>query len=206
MVTWMTTFLAAGAVAAQAAAGGEVNHTFWYLSRTAGLCAYVVLVVNMALGIALSMPVLERWVMKWRIFDLHQFTSLLGLGFIGLHVLTLLGDHYIGYNLAQVLVPFADAPYRPEWVALGQIGLYLLVPVTFTFYIRRQIGNRAWRVIHYLSYAVFAMALLHGLFSGTDSGNVWVSGMYWVSAASLLALTAYRLSSMVQSPRSKVQT
>src|SRR5947207_12992614 len=96
MMPWMTTFLAAGAVAAQAAAGGEVNHTFWYLSRTAGLCAYVVLVVNMALGIALSMPVLERWVMKWRIFDLHQFTGLLVVGLLVLHVFALLGDRYLG--------------------------------------------------------------------------------------------------------------
>jgi predicted ferric reductase len=180
---------------------GVEPKVYWYLSRASGLTAFVLLWLSMASGLIISNKMARVWPGAFTAFDLHQFTSLLGLGFIGLHVLTLLGDHYIGYNLAQVLVPFADAPYRPVWVALGQVGLYLLVPVTFTYYIRKQIGNRAWRAIHYLSYAVFAMALLHGLFSGTDSSNVWVLRMYWVSAVSLLALTAYRLANIVPSSR-----
>src|SRR6478735_3221776 len=55
------------------------------------------------------------------------------------------------------------AAYQPLWVALGQIGLYLCILVTFTFYIRRQLGNHLWHVIHFASYGMFAFALLHGL-------------------------------------------
>src|SRR5438067_3059417 len=104
---------------------GADAKVFWYLSRASAFTAFVLLWLSMASGLIISNKMARVWPGAFTAFDLHQFTSLLGLGFIGLHVLTLLGDHYIGYNFAQVLVPFADAPYRPVWVALGQVGLYL---------------------------------------------------------------------------------
>ena len=127
---------------------------------------------------------------------MENYSSLLGLGFALFHALILMGDHYINYSLGQVLLPFASAGYRPLWVGLGQIGWYALVVVSLTFYIRRKIGHRLWRLIHFLSYAMFALALIHGLMSGTDSSAVWARGMYWASAASLLFLTVYRLLSV----------
>jgi predicted ferric reductase len=172
-------------------AGAEPK-VYWYLSRASGLTAFALLWASMASGLLISNKMARVWPGAFTAFDLHQFTSLLGLGFGLLHVVVLLGNLFVPYSLVQLLVPFADAPYRPLWVALGQVGLYLLIPVTFTFYIRRQIGNRVWRLIHFVSYAVFAMVLLHALFSGTDSGNIWVLTMYWATAASMLVLTMYR--------------
>jgi predicted ferric reductase len=169
-------------------------HVYWYLSRASAMVAFVLLWMSMASGLLISNKMARVWPGAFTAFDLHQFTSLLGLGFIFFHIITLLGDKYIGFDLVQLFVPFVDAPYRPLWVALGQIGLYLCILVTFTFYIRRQLGNHLWHVIHFASYGMFAFALLHGLFSGTDSGNVWVLAMYWTSAASLVVLTMYRIS------------
>ena len=123
----------------------------------------------------------------------REHASLLGLGFALLHALMLLGDSYIGYTLPQILIPFASSSYQPIWVGLGQVGLYLMALVTFSFYIRRWIGARAWRAIHYLSFVVFALALLHGLFSGTDSSLAWAIWMYISTGASVLAMTAYRM-------------
>ena len=172
---------------------GTEPKVYWYLSRATGLTAFALLWVSMASGLLISNRMARVWPGAFTAFDLHQFTSLLGLGFGVFHVIVLLGNLFVPYSVVQLLVPLVDAPYRPLGVALGQIGLYLLIPVTFTFYVRRQIGNRAWHLIHFASYAVFAMVLLHGLFSGTDSGNVWVLAMYWATAASLLVLTMYRL-------------
>ena len=115
------------------------------------------------------------------------------LGFAAFHALILIGNAYVPYNLAQLLVPFAGSDYRPLWVGLGQISLYLLALVSFTFYIRKQVGNGLWRMIHYLSYVLFGLSLLHGIFSGTDTGNLWISWIYWFCGLSLVALTAYRL-------------
>ena len=52
-------------------------------------------------------------------------------------------------------------------VGKGRVAIYLSVLVSFTFYVRKQIGTRAWRVIHMLSYGLFGLALLHGVFAGT---------------------------------------
>ena len=172
---------------------GADAKVFWYLSRASAFTAFVLLWISMATGLIISNKMARVWPGAFTAFDLHQFTSLLGLGFAVFHVVVLLGEHYIGFSLVQLVVPFADTPYRPVWVALGQTAIYLLLPVTFTFYIRRQIGNRLWRVIHFLSYPIFGLALLHGLFSGTDSGNLWVTWLYWLCGVSLAALTAYRL-------------
>ena len=186
----LVTFLTAGAATAQAA-GGEVNHTFWYLSRVAGLCAYLMLVANMALGIFLSVPFLERWVLKWRIFDLHQFTGLFFIGLLLLHMGALLGDAYMGYTVPQLLVPFLST-YRPFPVAMGVLTFYLALLVTFTFYIRQQIGQRIWRLIHFGSYGVFVLSLLHGVYSGTDTGTAWGIAIYGLTLALIAGLTWWR--------------
>jgi hypothetical protein len=93
---------------------------------------------------------------------------------LGLQVLALLGDHYVGFRLSQLLVPFT-VPYRPFWTALGTLGLYLLGGIAASFYVRRLIGNRAWRTIHCATFGAFSLALLRGVFAGTDSGAPWPS-------------------------------
>jgi DMSO/TMAO reductase YedYZ heme-binding membrane subunit len=104
-----------------------------------------------------------------------------------------MGDKYINYDLAQVLVPFNSTGYKPVWVGLGQIGFYLLAIVGLSFYVRKRLGNRTWRLIHYLSFLTFALALLHGIFAGTDSTMLIVRVFYWATGASLLFLFVYRV-------------
>lgn len=180
---------------------GDEPKVTWYLTRASALTAFVLIWVSMASGLLISNKMARIWPGAFTAFDLHQFTSLLGLGFAAFHVIILLANPYIRYDIVGLLVPFAGDQYRPLWVTLGQIGIYLTILVTFTFYIRKQIGNRTWHLIHYLSYAAFAATLLHGVFSGTDTGNVWVNWMYWLAGISLLALTAYRVA--VESKRAK---
>jgi predicted ferric reductase len=177
---------------------GTEPRVSWYLSRATGLVSFVLLWVSMASGLVISNKMARVWPGAFTAFDLHQYTSLLGLGFALFHGLILMANSYINYNLVQVLVPFANPSYRPLWVGIGQVALYLSVLVTVTFYLRKQIG-KAWRVIHYLSYGAFVMALFHGLFSGTDSGNVWIARMYWSALVILGALTYYRVRERRQS-------
>jgi predicted ferric reductase len=145
----------------------------------------------MVLGLALTNKLARIWPGGPTVNDLHEHASLLGLVFGLLHAFVLLGDSYIGYTLPQILIPFAGS-YAPLWVGLGQISLYLMAIVTATFYMRHWIG-RAWRSIHYLSFGVFVLALLHGLFSGTDSSAAWAFWMYAGTGLSVLALTIYRI-------------
>ena len=168
-------------------------HSAWYLSRASAFVAYILLWWSMLLGLSITNRLARVWPGGPAAGDLHEHASLLGLGFGLLHALVLLGDGYFGYTLPQILIPFAGASYEPLWVGLGQIGFYLMALVTFSFYARRWIGARAWRAIHYLSFAVFALTLLHGLFSGTDSSAPWALWMYLGTGVSVLALSAYRI-------------
>lgn len=172
---------------------GTEPKVFWYLSRSSAFVAYILLWASMAFGIAITNKMARLWPGAPTTFELHQLTGLLGLGFALLHALVLLGDRYIGYSLAGILVPFAGAGYRPGWVGLGQLSLYGTALVGLTFYVRKHIGQRRWRAIHFLSFAVYAMALVHGIMSGTDTGERWASGLYWITGGSLLLLTVYRV-------------
>jgi predicted ferric reductase len=104
-----------------------------------------------------------------------------------------MGDHYIHYNLIQVLVPFASENYRPTWVGFGQLGFYIWAVVVLSFYVRKQIGQKTWRLVHYFSYASFLGLMIHGIFSGTDTASLWIQSLYWISGAGLLFLTIYRI-------------
>jgi predicted ferric reductase len=172
---------------------GREPKAYWYLSRASALVAYGLLWLSMALGLIITNKLARLWPGGPVAFDLHQFASLMGLAFALFHALILMGDKYINYDLAQVLVPFSSTGYKPVWVGLGQIGFYLLAVVGLSFYVRKRLGNRTWRLIHYLSFLTFAVALLHGIFAGTDSSALGVQIFYWATGASLLFLLVYRI-------------
>ncbi len=166
---------------------------FWYLSRASGFAAFGLLWLSMVFGLLITNRMAKLWPGGFTAFDLHQYASLLGLAVTVFHALVLIGDHYINYNLAQLLIPFGSTNYRQFWVGLGQIGIYGLMVATLSFYLRRYLGTRGWRVVHGVSYAAFLLALVHGLVSGTDSSSLVVIGFYWFTAVTTLALTLYRI-------------
>jgi predicted ferric reductase len=172
---------------------GEAPKGYWYLSRGSAFVAMVLLWLSMAMGTIITNKLARLWPGGPPAFAIHEFASLLGLVVALFHAMVLIGDRYIAYTVPQVLMPFASLNYRPTWVGLGQIGFYLWLVVSFTFYIRRQLGNRAWRLIHFASYISYILALIHGLTSGTDSSTLWVQVFYWFNGGSLLFLFIYRL-------------
>jgi predicted ferric reductase len=181
---------------------GPEPKAYWYLSRASGLVAFALVWLSMVWGLLITSRVARRWPGVVSASDVHQHVSLLGLGFGLFHALILLGDRYTNYSLAQLLVPFTAAAHKPLWVGLGQVGFYLLGIVALSFYLRRWIRHRGWRALHFLSFGVYLMALVHGVMSGTDSSAPWVQAMYWISAGSLLFLATYRvLAARFPSPR-----
>jgi predicted ferric reductase len=172
---------------------GPAPHGYWYISRASAFVAYVLLWMSMLAGLGITSMLARVWPGMLGSYELHRYTGLLGLLFACVHAFILLGDQYIGYTLSQVLVPFLGGSYRPEWVGFGQVALYLLAIVAITSYLRDRIGIYTWRLIHMLSFALFLMALVHGLQSGTDSHDWWARSLYVVSAATVLFGTVYRV-------------
>ena len=172
---------------------GSQPKAYWYLSRASGFVAYGLVWASMVFGLLITNKLARVWPGGPTAFDLHQYVSLLGLAFGLFHALILLGDRYVNYTLVQVLMPFASIGYRPLLVGLGQVGFYVMVIVSATFYIRKNIGHRAFRMIHLLSYGMFLLALVHGLGAGTDSTTLWAGIMYWATGGVVLFLTVYRI-------------
>jgi predicted ferric reductase len=166
---------------------------YWYLARSSALAAYGLLWLAMLFGLLMSGRLARLWPGGPTAFELHQHASLLGLALALFHALILLGDRYVTATPAQVLIPFAYSGFAPLWVGLGQLGLYGLALVGLSFYVRERIGRRAWRLVHALSFVVFALALAHGVMSGSDSEALWARALYWGSGGSVLFLTIYRV-------------
>jgi predicted ferric reductase len=163
---------------------------WWYITRASGLTAYFLLWLSMAWGLALATKILQPVLEHLFTFDFHEYLSLLGLGFVGLHMLVLLFDKFLPFNLIQLLIPFTGT-YRPLWVGLGIIGFYLFLLVTVTFYIRQRIGQKAFRAIHVFSLLGYLGVTLHGLFAGTDSALAVTKILYGGSFLVILFLTVF---------------
>ena len=159
----------------------------------AGFVALGLLWVSMMLGVGITNKLARLWPGIPPAMAIHEYTSLLGLFFAGFHALILLGDQYSQYKLVQLLMPFGSVQYRPTWVGLGQLGFYAWFIIAVTFYIRKAIGKKTWRVIHYASFVCYLVAVIHGLVSGTDTAAIWAQDFYWITGGSLLFLLVYRI-------------
>jgi predicted ferric reductase len=172
---------------------GTSPKVFWYLSRSTALVSMGILWASMMLGVGITNKMARLWPGAPAAFALHEYLSLLGLGFAAFHGLILLGDHYANFSLSQILVPFTTSNFHPFWVGLGQLGFYTWALVTASFYIRKYIGQGTWRMLHYVSFFTYMAAMFHGISSGTDTSLTWVQGFYWLTGASLLFLFIARV-------------
>jgi predicted ferric reductase len=166
------------------------QQVMWFITRSSGLVAYLVLWFSVAYGLAVPSKILDRLLHRSFTYDFHQFISLLSIGFIVLHVGVLLFDQYLPYSMIQILVPFLSL-YRPLWVGFGVISLYLILLVTVTFYLRSKIGMKAFRAIHVFSLVAYLMVAVHGFFSGTDTPLAAVQLMYAGTFLVTVFLTVY---------------
>lgn len=164
----------------------------WDTARAGGFAAYVLLTLAATAGLILR----NRWQSeRWpRLItnEVHGYLSLLGLVFIGVHVAALTVDPFTHFGLAEIVLPFVSH-YRPLWMGLGIVSLYLLLAVWVSSHLRTRIGHRLWRQIHLLAFLVYAAATVHGLGAGSDTKTGWALAIYGASVAVVGGLTARRL-------------
>jgi sulfoxide reductase heme-binding subunit YedZ len=177
----------------------SVNSTqlWWYVTRSAGVVAYLLLWFSTAWGLAIPSKFFSSVLSQEFSFDFHEFISLLTIGFVLLHVGVLMIDRYLPYSIWQILIPFLSS-YRPIWVGLGVISFYLIVLVTVTFYLRNRIGMKTFRSIHWLSFVAFIGVALHGIYGGTDSPLAAMQLLYRGTALVIIFLTVYWLVQKLQ--------
>ncbi len=164
----------------------------WYLSRASGLVAFAIITGSVILGLLLSTKRPKPLLPKGFSFDIHQFLAFFTLGLVAVHAGSLLFDHYIGYGVLDLLVPFRS-PFERLSTGLGVIAFWGALAVTVSFSLRKRIGHRRWRQFHYVSFAVWVMALLHGLMAGTDAGLSLVRILYIGAGLSVGILLLLRI-------------
>ena len=74
-----------------------------------------------------------------------------------------------------------------------------MVIVIASFPLRRVIGAKAWRRLHWATYAMFALAAVHGIASGTDTSRPWAMAFYAATLGTVAAATVWR--ALVPPPR-----
>lgn len=176
--------LIAGARLAQDAGSGTAS---WDATRAAGFAGYVLVWTSVETGIALHL----RWrpggtAMTWML-ELHRIASTLALAFVVGHVFGLLIDPVVRFEAWEAAVPLLG-PYRPVQVTLGAVALWLIAAVLITTAVADRLPYAAWRRSHYLAFPAYALSLLHGLTSGTDSGSPPALALY-AGTASIVAAT-----------------
>lgn len=187
------TLAAGGFVVGLGATGfAEGTTSFWYLSRASGFVAYVLLWASVMCGLLLSTGLGRAWTRPPLLLDAHQFLSAIGAGFGCFHGLVLIGDRYVSFPLRSVIVPFA-ASDAPLMVACGQIAIWLSLMLIVSFQVRRHIGGRLWRRLHYASFAAFWLAFAHGILLGTERTTLWATGLYLSTAAVVIFLSLHRM-------------
>ncbi len=167
--------------------------TVWYIARGAGLAALVLLTLTTCLGAFMTGRGLSATRVGWNYA--HRAATSAGLAVLGLHLTAVLADSFAHVGWLAALVPFTSA-FRPAWIGLGTLAVYALLFVGALGALRGRLaatatGSRAWRWLHSLGYVGWALAMVHGLQSGTDSAQPWVKLLYVGCGAAVAAsLTA----------------
>jgi sulfoxide reductase heme-binding subunit YedZ len=165
---------------------------FWYLTRGAGTVALLLLTASVVLGIL----DFSRWrTDTWPRFltdALHRNVSMLALVMVAIHVITTVADGFTPIGLQDAIIPFLS-PYRPLWLGVGAISFDLLLAVAVTSALRRHIGYRVWRIVHWGSYGCWPLALVHGLGTGSDTTSAWMLLLSVACLAAVLLALGWRV-------------
>jgi predicted ferric reductase len=165
---------------------------YWYLTRSTGAVALLLLTAAVVLGVVdvrrFSTPRWPRFVVD----ALHRNVALLAMVFLCLHILTSVLDSFAPISLIDVVVPFAGS-YRPFWLGLGAVAFDLLIAVTLTSLLRQRMGYASWRAIHWLTYASWPIALLHGFGTGSDVTDTWLLALSVICLLAVLASVIVRV-------------
>ena len=164
----------------------------WYVIRSTGIAAYLLMTFSVLWGLALSSKVAKDWSPGNLSLMIHSTLSWLAVIMTLAHVGFLLLDKYFVYTLADLLVPFIG-PYRPIAVGFGTLAFWITLIVTLSFPFRKRLGNKRWKQIHYLSYGAFILTTMHGLLAGTDTANIGMQALFMGSALVSVLLLGYRL-------------
>jgi len=176
-----------------------MTNALWYFGRGAGVSALVLFTLVMVIGIVVRLGRPLPGLPRFTVAAVHRTTSLTALGFLVLHIGTLLLDPYAQLRLFDTVVPFFAA-YRPFWQGLGTLGFDLALLLIASSLLRARIGLRAWRWLHGAAYLCWPVAVVHAVGTGTDGTSSWMLAIVGGCVATVALAGAWRLAAPPEQP------
>ena len=173
------------------------------MSRATGLVSWGLLALAVLWGLFLSTRTFGKAAPPAWLLDLHRYLGGLAVAFVGVHLGAIVADNFVYFGWSEILVPM-QSTYRPGAVAWGIVAFYLLLAVELTSLFQRQLPRRWWKRVHYLSFALYAVATVHLYTAGTDTNNALVRAVPIVVTGAILFLTFVRIFTPTKDPRARV--
>jgi predicted ferric reductase len=164
----------------------------WFLSRSTGVVALVLLTVVVVLGVAVNRKGRLPGLPRFAVTSLHRAVSLLSVAFLGIHIGTAIADPFVTIGIVASVVPFVSR-YQPFWLGLGAVSVDLILALVITSLLRARIGRRTWRAVHWLAYASWPVAIAHSIGSGPDMWRGWLAWLTIGCGAAAVAALGWRL-------------
>lgn len=172
--------------------GVSSSQAVWYLTRGTGTVSLMLLTSVTVLGIMNAVRWSPGFTPRFVVQRVHRNLSLLSVVFIVIHIATAVIDGFAPIRWIDAVVPFRSA-YRPLWLGFGAVAFDLLIAVALTSLIRARLGYRVWRAVHWTSYALWGVAVFHGLGIGSDSKQLWMLALVVASVSAVVAAAVWRV-------------
>jgi len=180
-----------------------MEEILWFVSRACGLVSLLLLTGTVVLGCAHATRASAGGWRRFTLHALHRNVSLLAVVFLAVHIGSAIIDGYVPLQWIDAVIPFVS-DYHPVWLGLGAIAFDLLIAVIVTSLLRARLSQRVWRTVHVASYALWPLAMIHGLgIGGSDSRLTWVIALTGACAAAVAASVTRRL--LVRHPDTKAR-
>jgi hypothetical protein len=149
------------------------DQLLWFATRGAGIVSLLLLTGVVYLGILVVLQWQTRAWPRFATTGFHRDLALMSVAFLAVRIVTAVVDPYTHLGLLAALLPFSSGN-RTLWLGLGVLALDLGLAVLATSLLRKRMSRRAWRAVHWLSYAAWPLAVLHGIGTGTDATAPWL--------------------------------
>ncbi len=171
------------------------DQIFWYISRSAGLVAWLAAAGAIVAGTMIPSRMLgRRPTIPW-LTDLHRMLGAMASIFLLVHMAALWFDHFVQFRWADLLVPWvATVPGLGRTsLALGVIAAWLTAAVELTSFVRDRMPAHWWHSIHLTSYLVLAIGAVHAILAGSDVANPIVASLGTSAITAVVLATIVRI-------------
>jgi sulfoxide reductase heme-binding subunit YedZ len=191
-----------GPTLAQKAVTRTVKSWPWYVVRGSGIIAAVSMIILLLSGVGFITGHTFKFLEPIIAWASHRALGIVFGISILIHMFGLLFDHFIPFNLLNLLVPWSSR-YKPVtifgvnfgslYVSLGVFAFYMVALITVYSLLWIDKKPYSWKLTHLLSYVVFVFVFIHALFLGTDLAGgifriIWIASGIGVSIAIIVRL------------------